>query len=219
MCRFLFTIVLALVVGSSSLKSESGEGQESYRPLTAEESGRLLNEFLPPAEFDADVRYTITLRIIPQSSPGFQLIVSHGTKARAKLIQLEKPWHETLDYAAVTGKAAEIAELQRLFPTKTRETEIDGEAADALLEGLWEAVREMSHLVVKEALKKRVGNEVVIWLDPSSYTIRYEDLDNTLKLAVHGPDPVELDVSAEEAQDPLVKWMLSVRKRFAGSQD
>jgi len=208
-------ILVALAVSFNILTAET---QSAYRPLTGEESERLLDEFLPPTTFDPDLRFAFTLRVLPPFSSATQITIaySHRSAGVVTVARTVKPWSETTEYMAREDRKAQLSDLKRRFPVKVEKTEIDQQTAHVLLREFWRSVGQLSQFAPENTLRHEGTDLVEVLLDPTLYRVQLQDETNyVIRISVYGPDPGDKEAIPAAKQDPLLKWMLSVCQQYS----
>ena len=191
-----------------------GQAVNPYTPVSGETYEAVLNQLFAGHQTTRNTRFHITLRILPPFAAESEIDITYtmDRKGAAVLRTPSKPLRRALDDYAATGARQDIARLVSLVQVKTETFEIEGDIARGWLKGFWRSIAHLAQAGPDLALKNDGAREVEVTLDATTYQVFYSDAEIHFQISAPGPDPAWAgDLSK---LDPLVKWMLEVRREI-----
>jgi hypothetical protein len=188
----------------------------SFKPVSGEESERLMNQLLPPAELRRDT-FVFTIRILPPFSPLSQITVEYDWQSKASITasKLRERWGQTINlYKEQNDRLPDPPELKRMFTVDVRKTEAGRETAEKLLNGFWAVLGERSRSGTAQTLKDD-GTDSITFYHPDAtlYEVQFQDYRDYIRFSTPGGDPSHARPPSDRL-DPLVRWILSVDDEF-----
>jgi len=164
-------------------------------------------------------RFAYTLRILPAFGQEQQLNILYDFDRRAEVTisTLDKSLGTALnDFAHRNQRLPNPKELAALVRSEELSFGIESHLARRWLADLWQALSRVGGSAAAIALRGEKKGEVEVALDPTMYVIEYTDVDKYFKMSLTGPDPNRVD--STRGLDPLVKWMIDVRRQCQALQ-
>lgn len=205
------TLVI-LVVAALPVPAQAAAAQ-GHTPVSGATFEAVLSRLFPShQDLAKGARFAITLRFLPPFAAESQIGIVYGidSKATATIVTLSNSLGRTLNDAAATGAQADTSRFASLVQAKTERAFLDSGLTRQWLTTFWSSVSALAKTGPAIALRHDGTREVDVTLDPTIYEVFYSDPENDLRLSIQGPDP---EWSGDlEKLDPVVKWMLLVRR-------
>jgi hypothetical protein len=170
------------------------------------ETGKILNQVFsrPEADFSKS-QFSIVLRYLPSFEPEEQILLTYDVSSSGHVtyetlkIPLRKALGESDDRATLSSRAG----------LRTTTASVRGLKIVSWFRNLTASMASSLPLVQQQAVPNAKTHEVTLLLDPTSYIIEIDALENHISFDVVGS---ELGSGGDPRDLPLIKYMLQIRK-------